>query len=36
MRTDLLPMWAGGLLFLGYGVAFATIGSWLVVGRDIT
>lgn len=32
----LLPMWAGGLLFAAYGMAFALIGNRLVVRRDVT
>jgi ABC-2 type transport system permease protein len=31
-----LPMWAGGLLFAAYGLAFALIGTRLVVRRDLT
>jgi ABC-2 type transport system permease protein len=31
-----LPMWAGGLLLAGYGVAFAVVGTRLVVRRDVT
>lgn len=32
----LLPMWAGGLLFAAYGLAFALIGHHLVIRRDVT
>jgi ABC-2 type transport system permease protein len=31
-----LSMWAGGLLFAGYGLALALLGSRLVVRRDLT
>jgi ABC-type transport system involved in multi-copper enzyme maturation permease subunit len=31
----LLPMWAGALLFAGYGLTFATAGTRLVLRRDI-
>jgi ABC-2 type transport system permease protein len=32
----LLHAWQGGLLLLAYGVAFAVLGSWLTVRRDVT
>jgi hypothetical protein len=32
----LLPMWAGGLLFAAYGLAFAAAGARFVMRRDIT
>jgi ABC-2 type transport system permease protein len=32
----LLPIWAAALLFAGYGLAFATVGSRFVLRRDIT
>lgn len=35
-RGELLPMWAGGLLFAAYAVAFAIVGSRLVIRRDVT
>jgi ABC-2 type transport system permease protein len=35
-RGDLLPMWAGGLLFAAYAIVFAAIGSRFVVRRDVT
>lgn len=38
VRADaagLLPMWAGGLLLLGYGLLFVLLGSALVARRDI-
>lgn len=35
-RGDLLPMWAGGLLFAAYGVALAAVGTRLVVERDVS
>lgn len=34
--AGLLPAWAGGALLLGYGLAFAVIGSALVASRDIS
>lgn len=34
--ATLLSAWAGGLLFLGYGLAFALAGSLTTVRRDIT
>jgi ABC-2 type transport system permease protein len=33
---NLLPIWAAALLFAGYGAAFATAGSRLVLQRDVT
>jgi ABC-2 type transport system permease protein len=33
---NLLEPWQGGLLLVGYGVAFSVVGSWLAVRRDIT
>jgi ABC-2 type transport system permease protein len=33
---ELLPMWAGGLLFAAYAIAFAAVGSRFVVRRDVT
>jgi ABC-2 type transport system permease protein len=35
VNGDLLPMWAGILLFTAYGLAFAAAGSRFVVQRDI-
>lgn len=32
----LLPMWAGGLLFAAYGLAFAMAGTRFVLRRDVT
>ncbi len=32
---DLLPMWAAALVFAGYGLAFATVGSRFVLDRDV-
>ena len=32
----LLPMWAGAVLFLGYGLAFAAAGTRFTVRRDIS
>jgi hypothetical protein len=32
----LLPHWAGGLLFAGYGLALAAAGTRLALRRDIT
>lgn len=32
----LLPPWAGGLVLLGYGLAFAAVGARLLVRRDVT
>jgi ABC-2 type transport system permease protein len=32
----LLPMWAAALVLTGYGLAFATVGSRLLVRRDIS
>jgi ABC-2 type transport system permease protein len=31
----LLPMWAGALLFIAYGLAFAAAGTHLLVRRDV-
>ena len=33
--SHLLPMWAGALLFAGYGLAFAAAGTKSIVRRDI-
>jgi ABC-2 type transport system permease protein len=33
---DHLPRWGGGLVFAAYGLAFALVGTRLVVRRDIT
>ena len=33
--SHLLPMWAGALLFTGYGLAFAAAGTKSIVRRDI-
>lgn len=33
---NLLPPWAGGLVLLAYGAAFALIGTRLLVQRDVT
>jgi ABC-2 type transport system permease protein len=33
---ELLPAWAGGLVFLAYGVVFAVLGTRFVVDRDVT
>ena len=35
-RGSLLPAWAGGLLLLVYALAFAAVGTRLVVRRDVT
>jgi hypothetical protein len=35
-KGGLLPFWAGGLLFAGYGLAFAYAGSLRLANRDIT
>lgn len=32
---DLLPMWAGGILFAAYGLAFAGAGTRLITQRDV-
>jgi ABC-2 type transport system permease protein len=32
----LLPMWAGGILLLGYAIAFAAAGTRFVLARDVT
>lgn len=32
----LLPMWAGGLLFAAYGLAFAYAGARFTARQDIT
>ena len=34
--TEFLRPWQGGLVLTGYGVAFAVIGWWLAVRRDVT
>jgi ABC-2 type transport system permease protein len=34
-NLSLLPMWGGGLLLAGYGVAFAATGAWSLARRDI-
>jgi hypothetical protein len=34
--AQVLPMWAGGLLFAACGLALALIGTRLVVRRDLT
>lgn len=36
LRGDLLPAWAGTLLFVGYGVAFSALAMTTTVRRDIT
>jgi ABC-2 type transport system permease protein len=33
---ELLPMWAGGLLLTGYGLAFAALATRFTVRRDVT
>jgi ABC-2 type transport system permease protein len=33
---ELLPMWAGGLLFAAYASVFAAVGTRLMIRRDIT
>ena len=34
--NGLLPMWGGALLFVAYGVAFATIGTRFTIRRDVS
>ena len=36
INGDLLPMWGGILLFIGYGLAFAGAGNRFVMQRDIS
>jgi ABC-2 type transport system permease protein len=36
VRGELLPPWAGGLLFLGYGLVLAAAGARATARRDIT
>ena len=33
--SNLLPIWAAALLFAGYGLAFAGVGTRFVLHRDI-
>ena len=35
-RDGLLPMWGGAVLFVAYGVAFATAGTRFTIRRDIS
>jgi ABC-type transport system involved in multi-copper enzyme maturation permease subunit len=35
-NTPLLEPYQGGLLLVGYGLAFAILGAWLAVRRDVT
>jgi hypothetical protein len=35
-NREFLPAWLGGALLVGYGIAFATAGSYLTMRRDIT
>jgi hypothetical protein len=34
-RNGLLPMWGGAVLFVAYGVAFATAGTRFTIRRDV-